>query len=202
MDSALLAKALGIGFATGISTMLFATLTILPASYVMNRFIHHGPLMRVMLGGATGIFSLVSMVIIAVMVLTGKWEKAHYFGLAPVYLATETPGQVEGYLAFFFTLFYIFMHPFTMFYVGRDDETGYNKTVQQMLVPESTESKNFTLAGVDLKVYKGAVCEPFSKATRFAGTIERPAEWVREMTTLQSTGIGDYIFTLPASSVA
>ena len=202
MDSALLAKALGIGFATGISTMLFATLTLLPASYMMNRFIHHGPLMRALLGWLTGAFSILSMVIITVMVLTGKWGKAHYFGLAPLFLATETPGQVEGYMAFFFTIFYAFMHPFTMFYTGRDDETGYIKTVQQMLVPEDTESKHFTLDGVDLKVYKGAVCEPYSKATRFAGTIDRPTEWVRQMTTLETSGIGDYIFTPSASLVA
>jgi hypothetical protein len=202
MDTALLAKSLGVGFATGISTLVFITLTVLPASYVMNKFVHHGPLMRVLLGVLTGVVSIISVIILFGMILTGKWQKIHYFGLLPTYLATETPGQVEGYMAFFFSILYIVMHPFMMFYLGGDDEAGYINTVQQMLVPETTESKHFGLDGVDLKVYKGAVCEPFSKASRFAGAIEKPADWVRQMTALETSGIGEYIFSPVESQVA
>ena len=40
MDSHILASSLGAGFAIGLATMLVATFTAIPASYVMNKFIY------------------------------------------------------------------------------------------------------------------------------------------------------------------
>jgi len=199
MDSALLAKSLGAGLATGLSTLAFATLSTLPSSYIMNKFIYHGPVMRLMLGGAVGMFSIFSTIFIAVMVISGRWQKAHYFGLVPVIRMEENPIIPSGYMSFVFTILYAFIHPVTMFYIDREDVKGYVHSIDQMLVHKDAEVRAMpiTIRGEQrtIDVTQGAVCEEFSKAAEFAGSIIDKAEWVRQMTMLESSGIGKFIFT-------
>lgn len=199
MDSAVLAKSLGAGFATGICTLLFSTLTVLPASYMMNKFIYHGPVMRLMLGGLTAAFSLFSVVVMMVMVLSGRWKPVHYFGLAPLLKVTENPIEPVGYLAFFFKILYVLIHPLSMFYTGPEDQKGYIKALEPLMVHKDIQSvpMKMEVDGVmtDVSVTQGAVCEDFARASRFAGSIIDKKEWVRYMTMLQDSGIGKASFT-------
>lgn len=199
MDTAILAKSLGIGFATGLSTVSFATLVSLPASYIMNRFIYHSSLMRLMLGGATGFLSIFAICGIALMIFLGKWQPVHYFGLAPIYTVTENPIEPTGYLAFVFKLFYMLIHPITMFYTTDEDEQGYARAIEPLLVPKEAETAkmHLTINGVDTEVdvRRGAVSEEFSKLTRQAGSIVSKEDWIRFMKMLQDSGVGKFVFT-------
>jgi len=190
MDSATLAKSLGMGFATGISTVSAATLVTLPASYIMNRFIYHGPLMRLVLGGATACFSVFAIVIVALMLLLGKWKPVHYFGLLPVFPVTENPVMPKGFLAFIFTIFYALIHPITMFYLNDEDEKGFVRTIEPMLVPADVSTKTLKLLingeERDVEVRKGAVCEEFTAATQAAGKIPSDKMWKSFMGTLET----------------
>jgi hypothetical protein len=199
MDSATLAKSLGLGFATGISTMGFATIVSLPASYIMNKFIYHSPLMRLMLGLATGFLSVFAIVIIALMIFLGKWSPVHYFGLVPMYKVSENPIEPTGYLSFLFKLFYMIIHPITMFYTTDSDKQGYIRSVEPLLVSKDAETAlmHLPINGVDteIEVRRGAVSEEFSKLTRQAGAIVSKDDWVRFMKTLQDSGVGKFVFT-------
>jgi hypothetical protein len=190
MDSATLAKSLGMGFATGISTVSAATLVTLPASYIMNRFIYHGSLMRLMLGGVTACFSIFGIIIIALMLLLGKWKPVHYFGLLPVFPVTENPVVPKGYLSFIFTIFYALIHPITMFYINDEDEKGFVNTIEPMLVPKDapTTTLKLTINGEekDVEVRKGAVCEEFTAATQAAGSIPNDKVWKSVMKMLET----------------
>ena len=197
MDSAVLAKSLGAGFATGISTMAIATLICLPASYIMNKFIYHGPVMRLLLGGLTSLFSIFSMGFILVMIMSGRWKRAHYFGLIPLLKMDTTPIIPPGYMSFVFNLFYFAIHPITMFYVDNEDVKGYIYAVEQLVVSKDAEveKKTITIRGEarEVEVTRGAVCEEFFDQTRYAGSIEDKAEWVQEMTMLEDSGIGKFM---------
>lgn len=190
MDTATLAKSLGLGFATGLSTVSAATLVTLPASYIMNRFIYHGSLMRLLLGAATACFSIFGIVIIATMLLLGKWKTVHYFGLVPLMPISENPVVPKGYLAFVFQIFYVLMHPFYMFYINDEDEKGFVASIQHMLVPEDATTKNLKLLlngeEREVVVREGAVCEEFEAATQFAGSIPSNKVWKSYMATLET----------------
>jgi len=123
------------------------------------------------------------------MVLSGRWGHVHYFGLVPAYYVTDPPQIQEGYLAFLFVIFNALLHPFTMFYTLPEDRTGYVETIQQMLVPDTTASGDFD----GLKVFQGAVCEPFSHAACDAGANKDPDQWVADVSALEP--IGSYIFS-------
>lgn len=202
MDAALLAKALGAGFATGLSCMTIATIILLPASYMMNKFIYHSMLMRLMLGGAAAVLSIFVIGYIVIQLLSGSWGKVHYFGLAPIFRVTENPVAPEGYLSFFFRIFYVFTHPLTMFYLNKDDDDGYRNSIEQMLLPKPIPGAEnvleATLDGSKLLVQKGAVCEEFSLAAQKAGFLSK-GQWKTRMDALEATGIGAHIFTPSAT---
>jgi hypothetical protein len=202
MDAALLAKALGAGFATGISCMSIATIILLPASYMMNKFVYHSMLMRLMLGGAASVLSIFAIGYIVIKLLSGSWGKVHYFGLAPIFRVTENPVAPEGYLSFFFRILFVFTHPLTMFYVNKDDDDGYKNSIEQMLLPKpiagTANVLEATLDGSKLLVQKGAVCEEFTLAAQKAGFLSK-GPWKTRMGELEATGIGAHIFTPSAT---
>ena len=191
MDTNNLITAIATGFGLGISTLLFSTITFIPMSYVMNKFIYHAPAMRVILAIFAGAFSLMSLIVIIVKRLGGM-EKVHYFGLLPVWMKTQDL-EPTGWSAFLFKIFAVFTHPFMMFFLDGDIEP-FKKMLEPMLVPKDTKSEQFDILGHEgkVKVYNGAVNETFSRAVRFASSIEKPRKWAEVMQGLQ--GAGTFIF--------
>jgi len=198
MDMNNLMTTIATGFGLGISTLLFSTLTYIPASFVMNKFIYHAPAMRVILGIIAGAFSILSFIVILVM-RCSSMEKVHYFGLFPTWMQT-TDSEPTGWSAFFFKFLALFTHPFMMFFLD-DDREPFKKMLEPLLVPADAPFEMKTIPGQteQVKVYKGAVNEAFSRAVRYAGSIENDGKWGTEMESLQPAG--QFIFT-PAREVS
>jgi len=203
MDSHILASSLGAGFAIGLATMLVATFTAIPASYVMNKFIYHGPVMRLMMGLIAGACSFFAFLVIAVLLMMGKVQPTHYFGLFPVVKAADT-SAVPGYLAFLLNIFYIFYHPFIMFFNKPEDSTesrnddykGYVNAVEAIVVkgtPVTLKVPSEEGDPKEVSVLKGAVCEEFFEAARKAAFLQKD-KWGTYMGELQSSGVGQVIF--------
>lgn len=197
MDSHILAASLGSGFAIGLTTLLMSTFVMVPASYVMNKFIYHGPVMRLTLGLVAGACSFFAFLVIAALLVLGKIQPTHYFGLFPVVKTAEL-SVAPGYLAFLLKILYALYHPFIMFFNGSTDVRGYTSAVEALLVKGTPVTKAGPM-GVPVQVLKGAVCEEFFEAARRAGTMT--TNWEGYMRELEESGVGQLIFD-PASGTS
>jgi hypothetical protein len=85
------------GLTTGIVLALTTAAVILPASYIMNRFIYHTGPMRTLMGvvaAAGSVFSLVALLAYkAYAVSQGQSGTVHYFGLLPIFLRDMPTGS-------------------------------------------------------------------------------------------------------------
>jgi len=140
------------------------TVIVLPASFVMNRFIYHHGSMRTVLGLLTGFGSIFSFVIVVFFRLfSGK--KAHYFGLLPIIQSGGTLGltssgsYLEGIIVRIFE--YVF-HPFIMFYENDQDTNGYELSIEPLIAKEGKK-----------------VDEGLFLASRKAGEISDPIAWAK-----------------------
>jgi len=191
MDARVMGASLGMGLATGITTMLGLTVVFLPVSYVMNRFVYHVPSMRFLIALLTGAFSIFSFIAIMIMFLTGSWGKVHYFGLMPFVNAFS--GVPEGYFASFFRLINAVLHPFMLFFDAEGDEAGYKNTVREAIRLIEPEEGVVPPEFEGEPVFKDAVSEAFFKEARGAGAIDDRAAWAAKVESLSE--IGKYIFT-------
>jgi hypothetical protein len=168
MDMNNLAISFAIGLATGISTLLIATMIFIPVSYVMNRFIYHHWIMRLLLGFAALVlfpFFFVGMIIMAFAGL----RPTYYFGLIPSYLQASTPGEPVGFFAIFFKVLAMIVHPFVGFMNTEEDVTGYKASVEPLLAPEGTP----------------VVKEALFKAAAVAGALTEEIPWNDETNRLK-----------------
>jgi hypothetical protein len=74
-----------LGSIVGASVMLVASLTILPASYMMNKYIHHTVVLRWCMAVFGTIFGLFVVVYAFVMAVAFN-KKVYYFGMFPSYI--------------------------------------------------------------------------------------------------------------------
>jgi hypothetical protein len=202
MDSStitILAASFGSGMALGIATLLITVFTMIPASFVMNRFIYHNWMMRAVLGWIAGTFSLVSFIIMIVMRVMGGLKKAWYFGLFPLFMTTGPTPEPTGWFAFPLKIFSMFIHPLLMRYDGDNDKQGYAQTIEHMLVPENSGGVMMDLEKngktVTKKLYYGAVYEPFFEQAREVAEISGHKEWSEAIETLASSGVGEIVFS-------
>jgi hypothetical protein len=197
--ASIVVSAIGNGIALGLATVTAITITLLPASYVMNRFSYHTPLMRIIMGIMAAVGSFATFAIVMIGCATGSFRKPHYFGLLPTLLDMGGPETAKtGWFAWAKQLVTLIAHPFKLFY----NEEGYVANIESLLVPKkdgpTAPIANPLVEGGPDKIYKGAVYEQFFKAARAAGAIENHGKWVARMTELEDSGIGAAMFSSDA----
>jgi hypothetical protein len=199
MDNALLksvGEAVWKGMLLGFTIMSTITAVVLPASYVMNRFIYHAGPMRFILGlmaahPAAFLVILIGRFINWVSNGTGGFERASYAGLIPLMeYDPASAGAPEGWLASLKRLGQMFIEPVSWVY----DDTQYKKAVEQLLLPDTTKATSLELNGQPVTAFKGGVCAPFLAAAREAGAMENPREWRATMRMLAESGVGSMMF--------
>lgn len=180
MDMYNVVTSIATGFGLGITILLFSSITFIPASYVMNKFIYHAAPMRVIMGILAGMFSLLSFLIILGKRLSGA-ERVHYFGLFPVWVKT-TDNEPTGWTAFLFKFLTIIVNPFMMFFLDGDIEP-FKKTFAWMLVDTSDQMNplTVTVGEKEVTIYKKVVNERFAKYVRDASTILDEKTWGKFM---------------------
>lgn len=188
--AALVAQSLGAGVAIGLSSIAAITIALLPASWVMNRFIYHTPLMRVILAVLAGLGSFLTFAIVLIGCATGLLGKPYYFGLLPTFLNRGGEGEPVGFFALLTKFARAIAHPFQMRYIGVEDEKGFEKTVEMMLVPKT--GPTLTVGGKEL--FKGAVYEPFFEGARKVGAKVLDSKWREGMNALSASGVGQALF--------
>jgi hypothetical protein len=123
-EGAQFGKALGIGLATGVSSILVITAILIPVSYVMNRFIYHNVWMRVGMGFVAAVGSVFFFLMMIVGKFFGLFGRVPYFGLMPT-----IEGGSTGWGSFVDFL----LNPL----IAAVDPQGYDRAVATLLVPEA-----------------------------------------------------------------
>jgi hypothetical protein len=143
-----IAKAIGIGFASGIGIVLVITMFTLPVSYIMNSYIYHNWVIRVSMGIYIGFLSALAFPIVIGLRLTGIWKKVTYFGLFPVIDSGEGIVEDSSWIAPLFSVIQWFMQPFSWSF----DKAGYVAAVEQGMGLLSLGDKG----AIDDKLYEDA----------------------------------------------
>jgi hypothetical protein len=195
MDTTLLAQSLGTGLAAGMVIMAVASIILIPASYMMNRFIYHNAFMRLLIGILSGAGSFFVFLFLIVKRWRG-WSKAHYFGLIPLRQSGDGTGAIVGKMAFVTKIVDLIMHPLTMFYTGPADKAGYEAAITQGLRLMSAEKTGtpMKLHGTDVTVKDGTVSEEFFEAARNVATITKKAGWTNQFEDGTLTTIGKALY--------
>ncbi len=180
MESKEILKSFGKGL--GIFGMIAAF--VLPMSLVMNKFIYHPPIVRIILGILGGIGSIVTLLVLKFvewkqgMIETGE-TKAYYFGLFP--LLSSPPTVPEGWSAIFYR--FIINPALSMFRAniyGSEDADGLRNAVVNgySLLPEPKpeDIQQTILLGKNVTYTKGGVSEEAIRAAQKAGQVQ-PALW-------------------------
>lgn len=123
-EGAQFGKALGIGLATGVSSILAITAILIPVSYVMNRFIYHNMWMRIGMGFVAAAGSVFFFLMMLMGKFFGLFGRVPYFGLTPV-----IEGGSTGWGSFVDFL----LNPM----IAAVDPQGYDRAVATLLVPEA-----------------------------------------------------------------
>lgn len=122
-EGAQFGKALGIGLATGVSTILVVSAILIPVAYVMNRFIYHNVWMRVGMGFVAAVGSVFFFLIMLFGKFFGLFGSVPYFGLIPVIEGSTGWGSFVDFI----------LNPM----LAAVDPQGYDRAVSTLLVPES-----------------------------------------------------------------
>lgn len=122
-EGAQFGKALGIGLATGVSTILAITAILIPVAYVMNRFIYHNVWMRVGMGFVAAVGSVFFFLVMLIGKFFGLFGPVPYFGLVPVIEGSTGWGSFVDFFA----------NPL----LAAVDPQGYDRAVGTLLVPEA-----------------------------------------------------------------
>ena len=206
MDSAVLATALGSGFAVGLVVVFIIMIVTLPMSYVMNRFIYHNWIMRGIVGGLSLYVAPLILLLMLVMRFVGKWDKIRYFGLLPLFADVATPGQESGWImSILMKLWDPLRAPFLTHMTSDEDQAGFVAAIEAGLdllpKPEKTYKVRFPNEkekGADMTtgaapnwgevdVAPGAVSLELNAMTRTLAAVESSGKW-KDM-----LGIFDYI---------
>ena len=151
-EGAQFGKALGIGLATGISSILVISAILIPVAYVMNRFIYHNVWMRIGMGFVAAIGSVFVFLIMLFGKFFGLFNPVPYFGLIPVIEGSSGWGSFVDFL----------LNPL----LSAVDPQGYNSAVSTLLVPESMAGDSRYVVQEDL----------FTRARQVAA-IPAASEW-------------------------
>lgn len=191
------------GLTSGIILALTTTALVLPASYVMNRFVYHTGPMRTLIGvvaAAGSVLSLAALIAYKIYTVTNGGSAAvHYFGLLPIFLrgSDEVSGSsflkddVPNYL------WNMIRDPVSLFY----DKEGYTAAVSAMVdayrarVPHLPEDITATgqIGDKTVTVNAGCVSEDFFAEARRIGTLDRE-KWGTEITDNTLKALGETIF--------
>ncbi len=194
------------GLTSGIVLALVSAAAVLPASYVMNRFVYHTGPMRTLMGIIAAAGSVLSLaLLIAYKVYTwanGGFTTVHYFGLLPIFLRNEESDVSGGGSSFLKDtvpnyLWDMFRDPVSLFY----DKEGYTATVGAMVdsyrarVPHLPEGITTTgdIGGKTVTVNAGCVSEEFFAEARRIGTLGRE-KWGSEINAPTLKALGETIF--------
>jgi hypothetical protein len=204
----MVATALGAGLAVGFITLAGSLMIMLPVSWVMNRFVYHNTLMRILLGVATGSASVFAFILIVAGCLLGFFGKPYYFGLFPTYMSSGDTAPV-GWMAPLIRVWNAVAHPIKLRMESKEDRESLLTTMNTFLVPDTTmhmkgdiadgaASALYTLSqgkmAPRLPILADAVCEPFFEAARIAGSQNAPAAWKETMQKLGDTKVGNFLF--------
>lgn len=194
------------GLTSGIVLALTTTALVLPASYVMNRFVYHTGPMRTLMGIVAAAGSVLSLVILLAYkvytVANDKSAAVHYFGLLPIFFRNEGSDVSGGGDSFLKDtvpnyLWDMIRNPVSLFY----NEEGYTATVSAMVdsyrarVPHLPEGLTATgqLGGKTVSVNAGCVSEEFFAEARRIGTLGRE-KWGSEINAPTMKALGETIF--------
>lgn len=196
MDSAVLATAVGSGFAIGLVTVFIITVVTLPMSYIMNRFIYHNWIMRGIVGGLSLYVSPLVFLLMLTMRFIGKWDKIRYFGLLPLFADVAVPGQETGWIMSILMKFWGALRaPFVMHMGLDEDKAGFAAAIEAGLdllpKPEKTykvrfptvkeEGKDMTKEAArewgEVDVAPGAVSLELNAMTRMLAAAEDSGKW-------------------------
>lgn len=199
MDTSALATQLGIGMATGLTTMLVIAVLCIPISWTVNRFVYHTPFMRfimMILAGCFSPFLFIGLVLYGwykYLFSTDEMTYTWYFGLFPLatkLLTEERIGWAYGgsIIAWFGNLF------LTAFYGDINTknettgETHYRELIHRIYPGPPKNASKHTFEAKDIEfveangrtgvapvekaiVTQGYVCEKLFEAARYAASI-------------------------------
>lgn len=204
MDDKVIAKlgrAVWVSFVSGLTIVLGIASAVIPASYVMNRFIYHSGPMRTILG------FIASNPIIFVVVLVGRLfdsvtgaglGKSPYLGILPIFEAEPVGEEEGGYFTMFKKMWAAITEPLRWSY----DQGKYEHAVEHLLLPAGSKSTNVDLGGGKVvPVYNGGVCPEFLALARRAGGLST-RDWATEMDRLESLGVGKIMFSNPEQAAS
>ncbi len=174
MDGGKIAAAMGAGLASGLIILSAVHAAALPVSYVMNRYIYHGALMRIVIGFLGLLAFVPTFLMLMLNSLTfgllapkigGLFKSQHYFGLFPLSLTSDEAFTVTGWSAPLFRFFRWFAAPFQM----KWDDGAYEEAASALLVDPAKNA---------------VVNEQLFAAARDLGAIGKPGAWQEGINTL------------------
>ena len=141
MDISVLATSLGYGLVIGFCILLISTMIFLPVSYVMNRFIYHRSVLRLLMGCFTVLVAPIAFFIIIL-----RNTPIHYFGLMPLMdtASKSTEGDAGFVLPLFYSVLTAVFHPFVEFH-GEDNSVGFKKSIEHLMAAEGEPTVNEAL---------------------------------------------------------
>ena len=185
------------GFGVGLTLMVSLTLMLLPASVMMNRFIHHHWSLRLLMGwlGSTmWIFTIIYALI--------YWRGQHFFGVYPL-VNTENmdlpvlPESMWGWPAWMFTWMGM-LHKFPLYAVSMGttdvDKQAYRAAIERTLLPPPDSKYIPTDFNTKIPVTVGRVHEDFFRIAREAGSHLEFGEWNNMMKLLEKSKVGEILF--------
>jgi hypothetical protein len=193
------------GLTAGIVLALTTAAVVLPASYVMNRFVYHTGPMRTLMGALVAVGSVVSLALLIGYKVyawaNGGDVAVHYFGLLPIFMHDSSSDMTTG--GSFLTdtvpnyLWNMFRDPVSLFY----DKEAYTDAVTTMVdsyrarVPHLPTGITATgeIGGRTVTVNAGCVSEEFFAEARRIGTLGRD-KWGGEITNPTLKVLGETIF--------
>jgi hypothetical protein len=173
MDYDAIADRVGAGFLQGIIVAFVGLAALLPASYVMNRYIYHNGSMRLFMGILAGLAGLGGLILMFLLRLyLGDSMAIHYFGMLPILTdaiekASDEPTWFEWAGV---AIKNLIKEPLTFFYKGdKADVDGYAATIDTLLTTFNTGKISEPLTGFEGAVRKNTVSERLFAAGRELG---------------------------------
>lgn len=202
MDSAVLATALGSGFAIGLVVVFIITMVTLPMSYVMNRFIYHNWIMRGIVGGLSLYVAPLIFLLMLVMRFVGKWDKIRYFGLLPMFADVAEPGQESGWIMSILMKFWATLRaPFLTHMSSDEDKAGFIAAIEAGLellpkpeklykvgIPTAEQLENSPDSWSRIAVATGAVSLELNAMSRGLAAAENSGAWKNMMSVFEYDG--------------
>jgi hypothetical protein len=178
MDTTSLLKSVGTGLGIGLSAAIGLTIVLLPVSWVMNRFIYHTGVMRLLLGFVTLCVSPIVFIGMVVLKFAGLIMNKEFLTKVPYGGLLPFKEGASGWLLW---------NPFLFEY----NAEAVKGLFSHFMIPVSGQSEQID----GLTVRKGAVVEELFEASRAVGALTSYGEWADKMEQLKRTGLGAAVFS-------